>query len=332
MTSVLGIGFLAVLIQGDHNGRVLNGEEDRPVAGRAVVMLMPAPARYDKEVAFLPLKTHAVDDGCSLALVRVINGAVDLSMRPGFDAGSQHLYPAGHSLHHGTASMWIGELQRDIVKGAGIHFSEIGQRPLGIAPLIRRYRRIRLLARLPGRSHQSSAVLQIFAILQLGYRLLLMRVWLKEARVKEIVDRNVKAVHPDRTFVGIAAMIVPAPGRVEHEIARFEIDLIALNRAIAAAPIDNPAHSLSGMTMAGGHFTPIQPLHRSPEGWRDKRLRSEPRICQRDGPPVAATLNRDKMPGAFGDGIQFVPLPEPGFRLRRGLPWHNIALKPPERH
>src|SRR5581483_4708077 len=101
------------------------------------MMLMPAPTRHNEKVALLPLEADTVDNGRSLALMRVIDGAIDLSMRPGFDAGPQHLYPAGHGLHHGTAGMGIGELQRDIVERAGIHFGEIGQRPLGIAPLIR---------------------------------------------------------------------------------------------------------------------------------------------------------------------------------------------------
>src|SRR5579883_2874101 len=123
------------------------------------MVLMPAPAWHDEKVALLPFEADTVDNGRSLALMRIIDGAIDLSMRSGFDAGPQHLYPAGHGFHRGAASMGIGELQRDIVERAGIHFSEIGQRPLGIAPLICRYWRICLFALFPGRSHQTSAIL-----------------------------------------------------------------------------------------------------------------------------------------------------------------------------
>jgi hypothetical protein len=131
-----------ILAEGYEHGSILDGKKDGSLAVRLIDVLVIGPARNHEDVALLPFKADAPDDGRTSALKDVVHGTVYLAMSLRVKAGTQHLNPGRHSVHDRATEVRVGILGRDVVKRAGVNLSQISERPLGRRPLVCREFRI----------------------------------------------------------------------------------------------------------------------------------------------------------------------------------------------
>ena len=59
-------------------------------------------------------------------------------------------------------------------------------------------------------------------------------------------------------------MVVPIPGRIDHEIASFEINFVAMHGAVGFLALDDEPDRLSRMAMGRSHFPAVEPLNGRP--------------------------------------------------------------------
>src|ERR1700680_1952383 len=80
-----------ILAEGYEHGRIPDGKKDGSLAVRLIDVLVIGPARNHEDVALLPFKADAPDDGRTSALKDVVHGTVYLAMSSRVNVGTPDL-------------------------------------------------------------------------------------------------------------------------------------------------------------------------------------------------------------------------------------------------
>ena len=212
MPVVLSIGFLPVLVERDQCWHIVHREENGALLLRCVVMLVPAPGGDDEHIPLLPGKAHPIDDGLASPLKYVVDGTADVPVGLSLHGWSQHLNPAREGVHSRASRMRINVFQRYVIKGAGIHLRQVGERVLRIGPLVGVHGRMLHRTSLPGRLQLADTVFEHGTIESLGDFLRLVGIRFEETGIQVVVQGDVQSVHPDGWLVCLTTVIVPEPG------------------------------------------------------------------------------------------------------------------------
>ncbi len=116
---------------------------------------------------------------------------------------------------------------------------------------------------------------------------------LGEARVEQAHDRDVEPVEPDHRLVGLVAMVVPGPGRCDHEIAGQHRRALAIDRGIGALSLDNEAQCRLGVAVRRRHFARQDQLQPGEQRMGDRGLALEPGVFE-DQHPARRLLGADQ--------------------------------------
>src|SRR5579884_3407956 len=144
---------------------------------------MPCPTGDDKHVTLLPLEAGAVNNRRAVSLEGVIDRTADVPMGLRLYSWAQHLNPGCERRHDRAARLWINVFQRHVIERAGIHLCKVGERTLGIGPLISVHRRMLNDSFLPGRTQLTDAIFEYRPVEHLSDCLDLTGRWLKEAGI-----------------------------------------------------------------------------------------------------------------------------------------------------
>ena len=140
---------------------------------------------------------------------------------------------------------------------------------------------------------QAGAVARFGIARRQRQRLRLVRIILAEHGAEELRERIVQRVEPDHRLAAGMAVIVPAPIRRQHEIARMHRHALAFDGRISAAAFDDETHGVRGVAMGAGDFARQDDLHAGIERTGDIAAAGQPRIFQHQH-PAFGLLGRDQ--------------------------------------
>ena len=146
---------------------------------------------------------------------------------------------------------------------------------------------------------------------------------LLEHRAEHGHQTDVESVDPDRIPVGFVDMVVPAPVRLNDEVAPLHDAFLAVGDGVGILPpFENETHGRRGVPMGVDRFAGLDQLHRHDQ--RIARPSRGIRVDQRDGSSGPLEIRRHEPCGRIQPLPDLRPLPELG--RAKGSRLHNVSV------
>ncbi len=150
-------------------------------------------------------------------------------------------------------------------------------------------------------------------------------------RAQHAHQPRIEAIDPNRIAVCLVDMIVPAPARLDHQIAPLHHAFLAVgNRINTVAALDDEAHGRVGVTMRIDRLAGFDELDRHIQ--RMAGAFAHIGMNQADGAARALVISTDERTCCLEPSANLRPFPENRFAEWRRLPAHRLFARPEPAH
>ena len=266
------------------------------------------------------------------SLGNVVDDVAGMAVRLGGLTRTQHLHRRAHGQHRVAPGVGVHIAHHHPVVGRAVgHLGVVRQRLVGLLPAELQQRRIGLVPGL-GRGQQARRAPCRDAVVhrQVG-GLVVVGVHRVEVRLERVGQRDIQPVLPEAGGARLLnAMLVPCAVRGQHEVARAERHLVAIDDGIGAAALHNEPQRRGGVVVGP---CPLALLHHLDAGIEPAAGRAHVLalgVAQVDHPPPGV-LGADEVDRADHLLAQVGIAPDHRIGLGRRLPRLDVVGDGPER-